>query len=85
MDKNWLLRIYTRACRETLLRAECTWTPPTDKTINTCRDMYCIEHLHGMYASEHREFLCVEQEIATRQAHHSGLREREIEVDLSIQ
>jgi hypothetical protein len=29
-----------------------------------------------MYASEHREFLCVEKEIATRQAHHSGLRER---------
>jgi hypothetical protein len=50
---------HTRAHRETLLCSERICTPPIDEAINTCKNMYCIEDLHGMYASDQREFLCV--------------------------
>jgi hypothetical protein len=59
MNENWLLGRHARVQRNSAM-SERIWTPLTDKAINTCRDMYCIEDLHGMYTSEHREFLCVE-------------------------
>jgi hypothetical protein len=59
MDENWLLG-HARVQRNSAMFRTHMDTISTDKAINTCRNTYCLDDLHGMYASEHREFLCVE-------------------------